>query len=68
MDFKNDPRFRGIRAFSGRVWLSSPTMHGEEQRWVDEAIATDMGDYCFLACFAGMEELNAFFDDALEEI
>ena len=35
---------------------------------VDEAIATDMGDYCFLACFAGMEELNAFFDDALEEI
>lgn len=41
MDFMNDPRFRGIRAFSGRVWLSSPTMHGDEQRWVDEAIATN---------------------------
>ena len=22
-------------------WLSSPTMHGEEQHWVDEAIRTN---------------------------
>ena len=35
---------------------------------VDEAIATDMGDYCFLACFGSMEELTAFFDRALAEI
>ena len=37
----NDPRFRGIEPFRSRIWLSSPTMHGEEQRWVDEAIQTN---------------------------
>ena len=36
-----DPRFRGIRPFERKVWLSSPTMHGDEQRWVDEAIQTN---------------------------
>lgn len=36
-----DPRFRGIEPFKSKVWLSSPTMHGEEQRWVDEAIRTN---------------------------
>ena len=36
-----DPRFQGITPFSQRVWLSSPTMHGDEQRWVDEAIQTN---------------------------
>lgn len=36
-----DPRFRGIEPFKNRVWLSSPTMHGEEQKWVDEAIRTN---------------------------
>ncbi len=41
MDFANDPRFRGIRPFDGKVWLSSPTMHGDEQRYVDEAIRTN---------------------------
>ena len=41
MDFKNDPRFAGIEPFKSKVWLSSPTMHGEEQRWVDEAIQTN---------------------------
>ena len=41
MDFKTDPRFAGIEAFSSRVWLSSPTMHGEEQQWVDNAIQTN---------------------------
>ena len=41
MDFLNDPRFAGIERFSSKVWLSSPTMHGEEQRWVDEAIRTN---------------------------
>lgn len=33
-DFLNDPRFVGIEKFSQKVWLSSPTMHGEEQYWV----------------------------------
>ncbi len=41
MDFKNDIRFRGIRPFDKKIWLSSPTIHGEEQRWVDEAIRTN---------------------------
>ncbi len=40
-DIRNDPRFRGIEPFSSRVWLSSPTMHGDEQRWVDDAIQTN---------------------------
>lgn len=41
MDFTTDPRFKGISRFDRKVWLSSPTMHGDEQRWVDEAIQTN---------------------------
>ena len=41
MDFLKDPRFAGIEKFPQKVWLSSPTMHGEEQLWVDEAIQTN---------------------------
>ena len=41
MDFLNDSRFAGIDPFKTKVWLSSPTMHGDEQRWVDEAIRTN---------------------------
>lgn len=41
VDFKQDPRFKGIEKFDRKVWLSSPTMHGDEQRWVDEAIQTN---------------------------
>ena len=41
MDFLNDPRFAGIKPFEKKVWLSSPTMHGDEQKWVDEAIRTN---------------------------
>ncbi len=41
MDFLKDPRFAGIEPFKNKVWLSSPTMHGEEQKWVDEAIQTN---------------------------
>ena len=33
-----DPRFAGIEPFESKVWLASPTMHGEEQFWVDDAI------------------------------
>lgn len=40
-DFKSDPRFADIEKFNRKVWLSSPTMHGDEQRWVDEAIQTN---------------------------
>ena len=40
-DFKSDPRFAGIKPFEKKIWLSSPTMHGDEQHWVDEAILTN---------------------------
>lgn len=33
--------------FKSKVWLSSPTMHGDEQKWVDEAIRTNWG-YCYI--------------------
>ena len=39
--FLSDPRFAGIETFKSKVWLSSPTMHGDEQRWVDRAIQTN---------------------------
>ena len=41
MDFRKDPRFKGIEPFDKKVWLSSPTMHGDEQKWVDDAIQTN---------------------------
>ncbi len=37
-NYLTDPRFKGIKLFESKVWLSSPTMHGDEQKWVDEAI------------------------------
>ena len=40
-DFITDPRFNGIEPFKSKIWLSSPTMHGDEQKWVDEAIQTN---------------------------
>ena len=30
-----------IKPFEKKLWLSSPTMHGEEQKWVDDAIQTN---------------------------
>lgn len=36
-----DSRFKGIEPFNNKIWLSSPTMHGYEQKWVDEAIRTN---------------------------
>lgn len=41
MDFSKDSRFFGLKPFKDKVWLSSPTMHGEEQKWVDQAILTN---------------------------
>ena len=39
--FFSDSRFQGIRPFEKRVWLSSPTMHGDEQKWTEDAIRTN---------------------------
>ena len=41
IDITNDPRFEGIVPFEKKVWLASPTMHGDEQHWVDDAIQTN---------------------------
>lgn len=41
MSFLNDSRFSDIQAFEKKLWLSSPSMHGSEQQWVDEAIQTN---------------------------
>ena len=39
--FLSDTRFKGIKPFDSKLWLSSPTLHGDEQKWVDEAIRTN---------------------------
>ena len=41
IDISTDSRFRGLAPFAKKQWLSSPTMHGYEQKWVDEAIQTN---------------------------
>ena len=41
MNVKDDPRFQGLEPLERKLWLSSPTMHGEELKWVTEAIETN---------------------------
>ncbi len=41
MNFLHDLRFRGIEPFKNKVWLATPTMHGDEKKWVDLAIDTN---------------------------
>ena len=41
MDILHDPRFAGVEPFGSKLWLSSPTMHGDEQKWVDDVITTN---------------------------
>jgi dTDP-4-amino-4,6-dideoxygalactose transaminase len=41
MSILNESQFAGIIPFEKKLWLSSPTMHGEEQKWVDDAIQTN---------------------------
>ena len=41
--------------------------HIKEEDRVDPALATDMGDYMFLACFDTVEEVNAFYERVFEE-
>ena len=40
-DFLHDARFAGIQPFTRKVWLSSPTMHGDELSFVRETIETN---------------------------
>lgn len=37
----SDSRFVGIEPFETKVWLSSPTMHGDELKYVQEAYETN---------------------------
>lgn len=37
IDYLKDLRFKGIVPFESRVWLASPTMHGDEQKWINDA-------------------------------
>lgn len=41
MSLELNSRFIGIEPFNHKIWLASPTMHGDEQKWVDEAIITN---------------------------
>ena len=38
MSVAEDKRFEGIKPFEKKVWLSTPTMHGEELQFVQAAI------------------------------
>ena len=37
----NNSKLRKLSPFESKIWLSSPTMHGEEQKWVNDAILTN---------------------------
>lgn len=39
--FREDKRFHGIQPSADRLWLSSPTMHGEELDYIKEAYETN---------------------------
>lgn len=41
MNFKSDIRFKGIEPFDSKMWLSSPTMHGDEMEYVTKAYETN---------------------------
>lgn len=41
IDFLKDAKYEGIVPFADKIWLSSPTMHGEERKWVDDAILSN---------------------------
>lgn len=40
-DFKTDLRFKNIKPFKEKLWLSSPTMHGKEMEYMTEAYKTN---------------------------
>ena len=36
-----DPRFAGIKPFEKKEWLATPTMHGDEAKYMMEAYETN---------------------------
>ena len=59
-DLKTDPRFNGIEPFENKIWLSSPTMHGKELFWIEEAIRTNWVTTLGKNITAIEEEMAAF--------
>ena len=41
MEIQSDQRFKDIEVFENKIWLSSPTMHGEEMAYITEAYQTN---------------------------
>lgn len=39
--YLSDPRFEGIEPFPNKIWLASPTMHGDELKFMTEAFETN---------------------------
>ena len=40
-DYLFDSRFEGLKPFDNKLWLSSPTMHGDEAKYMMEAYETN---------------------------
>ena len=38
---REEPRFLGLKKFNKKIWLSSPTMHGEELAYIQQAYQTN---------------------------
>lgn len=43
MEIRRDKRFSDIDPFEDKIFLASPTIHGDEQEWIDEAIRSNWG-------------------------
>ena len=41
MELQKDPRFKDIKPFEKKIWLASPTMHGDELKYITEAYETN---------------------------
>lgn len=39
--FQKNQRFRGMKPFDNKIWLASPTMHGEELEYIKRAYETN---------------------------
>lgn len=60
MGFFGDPRFAGAEPFYHRALLSSPTMHGDEHRWVDEAMQTNWASAVGQNVDAAEQEMDGY--------
>ena len=59
-DFSEDSRFAGLTPLNKRVFLASPTMHGEEQYYINEAFDTNWVTTAGSNIFAIEEQLAEY--------